>query len=32
MLCIGMPHPSQHARSHPDQIAYRMAGSGKAIT
>ena len=27
-----MTHPSVHARSHPDKIAYQMAGSGKAIT
>ena len=27
-----MTHPSIHARSHPDKIAYRMAGSGKAIS
>ena len=27
-----MTHPSIHARTHPDKIAYRMAGSGKAIT
>ncbi len=27
-----MTHPSIHARSHPDKIAYQMAGSGKAIT
>jgi len=25
-------HPSIHARTHPDKIAYRMAGSGKAIS
>ncbi len=25
-------HPSIHARTHPDKIAYQMAGSGKAIT
>jgi long-chain acyl-CoA synthetase len=25
-------HPSIHARTHPDKIAYRMAGTGKAIT
>jgi long-chain acyl-CoA synthetase len=27
-----MTHPSIHARTHPDKIAYQMAGSGKAIT
>ena len=27
-----MTHPSIHARSHPDKIAYRMAATGKAIT
>jgi long-chain acyl-CoA synthetase len=27
-----MTHPSIHARTHPDKIAYRMAGTGKAIT
>jgi len=27
-----MTHPSVHARTQPDKIAYRMAGSGKAIT
>jgi long-chain acyl-CoA synthetase len=27
-----MTHPSIHARKNPDKIAYRMAGSGKAIT
>ncbi|MBV9456130.1 MAG: acyl-CoA synthetase [Bradyrhizobium sp.] len=27
-----MTHPSIHARSHPDKIAYQMAGNGKAIT
>jgi acyl-CoA synthetase (AMP-forming)/AMP-acid ligase II len=27
-----MTHPSIHARNSPDKIAYRMAGSGKAIT
>src|SRR6202030_38012 len=27
-----MTHPSIHARSQPDKIAYQMAGSGKAIT
>jgi fatty-acyl-CoA synthase/long-chain acyl-CoA synthetase len=27
-----MTHPSIHARSHPGKIAYKMAGSGKAIT
>src|ERR1700760_1902282 len=27
-----MTHPSIHARSHPDKIAYQMAASGKAIT
>jgi acyl-CoA synthetase (AMP-forming)/AMP-acid ligase II len=27
-----MMHPSFHARSNPDKIAYRMAGSGEAIT
>jgi long-chain acyl-CoA synthetase len=27
-----MTHPSVHARTHPDKIAYRMAGSGKAIS
>jgi fatty-acyl-CoA synthase/long-chain acyl-CoA synthetase len=27
-----MTHPYIHARSHPDKIAYRMAGTGKAIT
>jgi fatty-acyl-CoA synthase/long-chain acyl-CoA synthetase len=25
-------HPSIHARTHPDKIAYQMAGTGKAIT
>ena len=27
-----MTHPSIHARSHPDKIAYKMAGTGKTIT
>src|SRR3954471_20901002 len=27
-----MTHPSIHARTYPNKIAYRMAGSGKAIT
>src|SRR6201987_4118352 len=27
-----MTHPSIHARTQPDKIAYRMAGTGKAIT
>jgi fatty-acyl-CoA synthase/long-chain acyl-CoA synthetase len=27
-----MTHPSIHARTHPDKIAYRMAATGKAIT
>src|ERR1700760_3858358 len=27
-----MTHPSIHARSTPDKIAYRMAATGKAIT
>src|SRR6187455_992043 len=27
-----MTHPTIHARTHPDKIAYQMAGSGKAIT
>jgi len=27
-----MTHPSIHARKNPDKIAYRMAGTGKAIT
>jgi long-chain acyl-CoA synthetase len=27
-----MTHPSIHARNQPDKIAYRMAGSGKAIS
>src|SRR5467141_4902760 len=27
-----MTHPSIHARTQPDKIAYRMGGSGKAIT
>lgn len=27
-----MTHPSHHARTHPDKTAYRMAGSGRAIT
>jgi acyl-CoA synthetase (AMP-forming)/AMP-acid ligase II len=27
-----MTHPSHHARTHPDKIAYQMAGTGKAIT
>jgi len=27
-----MSHPSVYARSQPDKIAYRMAGTGKAIT
>jgi fatty-acyl-CoA synthase/long-chain acyl-CoA synthetase len=27
-----MTHPSIHARTNPDKIAYRMAGTGKAIT
>src|SRR3954470_24894320 len=29
---FSMTHPSVHARTQPDKIAYRMAGSGKAIT
>src|SRR6195952_3061282 len=29
---IPMTHPSVHARTHPDKIAYQMAGSGKAIS
>ena len=27
-----MTHPSVYARTQPDKVAYRMAGSGKAIT
>ncbi|MCW2354023.1 MULTISPECIES: acyl-CoA synthetase [Bradyrhizobium] len=27
-----MTHPSTHARTHPNKLAYQMAGSGKAIT
>jgi long-chain acyl-CoA synthetase len=27
-----MTHPSVHARTHPDKIAYKMAGTGKAIS
>jgi long-chain acyl-CoA synthetase len=27
-----MTHPSIHARTHPDKIAYQMAATGKAIT
>ena len=27
-----MTHPSIHAKTHPDKIAYRMAGSGQALT
>ena len=27
-----MTHPSHHARTQPDKIAYQMAGTGKAIT
>src|ERR1700745_1399973 len=27
-----MTHPCIHARTNPDKIAYRMAGTGKAIT
>jgi acyl-CoA synthetase (AMP-forming)/AMP-acid ligase II len=27
-----MTHPSIHARTHPDKIAYQMASTGKAIT
>src|SRR5664279_5151098 len=27
-----MTHPSIHARTQPDKIAYQMAGTGKAIT
>ena len=27
-----MTHPSHHAQTHPDKVAYRMAGSGKART
>src|SRR3977135_492636 len=27
-----MTHPSIHARTQPDKAAYRMAGSGKAIS
>jgi len=27
-----MTHPSVHARTNPDKIAYRMAGTGKSIT
>src|SRR5437879_13774642 len=27
-----MTHPSIHARTQPNKIAYQMAGSGKAIT
>jgi len=31
-LVCDMTHPSTHARSTPDKIAYQMAGSGEAIT
>src|SRR5262245_19092710 len=31
-LAVRMTHPSIHARTHPDKIAYQMAGTGKAIT
>ena len=27
-----MTHPSIHARTYPNKIAYQMAGTGKAIT
>src|SRR4029079_9928006 len=27
-----MTHPTVHARTHPDKIAYQMAATGKAIT
>ena len=27
-----MTHPSVHARTQPDKIAYQMAGTGKSIT
>jgi long-chain acyl-CoA synthetase len=27
-----MTHPSLHARTHPDKIAYQMAGTGRAIS
>ncbi len=27
-----MTHPCIHSRTHPDKVAYRMAGTGKAIT
>src|SRR5215510_9865932 len=27
-----MSHPSLHARTHPDKVAYQMARTGKAIT
>jgi long-chain acyl-CoA synthetase len=27
-----MSHPSHHARTHPDKIAYRMARSGDALS
>ena len=27
-----MTHPSIHAKTNPDKIAYRMAGSGQALT
>src|SRR5215475_3190333 len=27
-----MSHPSRHARTNPDKVAYQMAGSNKAIT
>ncbi|MCX7318546.1 MAG: acyl-CoA synthetase [Hyphomicrobiales bacterium] len=27
-----MSHPSIHAKTHPDKVAYRMAGSGQALT
>jgi len=27
-----MTHPAIHARTHPDKIAYRMAGTGKSIS
>ena len=27
-----MTHPTVHARTHPNKIAYQMAGTGKAIT
>src|SRR6201985_58148 len=31
-LRIPMTHPTIHARTHPDKIAYQMAATGKAIT